>query len=63
MITTIGHHYDEREFELCCDDCGEIEFITGDFRDVTEYIEDNGWKTVKDSDGYSHYCHICADKN
>ena len=49
-------------FEVVCDDCGEVEEIEGDFEDCIEFINENGWQSIKEGEEWNNYCPDCKIK-
>ncbi|GIW49177.1 MAG: hypothetical protein KatS3mg079_653 [Caloramator sp.] len=46
------------KYVLVCDYCGEeIEFKT--FDEALEYKKENGWRSIKHSDGWETICEEC----
>lgn len=48
------------EFVACCDRCSaSIDTECRTFSETTDYIKSNGWRNVKESDGWSNLCPDC----
>lgn len=50
----------KKEVSFRCDDCGETfdtDFI--DFNLAHAVVTDEGWKTLKSSDKWQHFCEDC----
>ena len=56
---------DENTFSLQCDNCGDDadEFFDS-FMEAVDFKKDNGWKSLKDSQGYwQELCPSCSNQS
>ena len=50
-------------YELTCEGCGEVEEVEGEFQDVLNYKEENGWQSQKRKNAWGDYCSDCVAKS